>query len=87
MSAEQKLIDLECRYAELEHTVHELNAVVTEQARAIDTLATQVRKLKNVVETVAERQHDGGSMAPEIGSDAEMTGLLSPEGWDAPSSG
>jgi SlyX protein len=54
---ERRLVDLEIRYTHLERQLNELNQVVFEQQRAIDTLVEQLRSLRARADG-EEKQHE-----------------------------
>lgn len=54
MSDAEKIADLESRLAQQEHTLDELSDVVAEQARVIDLLREQLRRMTDRVAQVED---------------------------------
>ena len=54
MKTEDQIIELESRLAFQEHTINELNEVITRQQGQIDTLMASVQVLNNKLKELAE---------------------------------
>ena len=54
MSTDDRIADLETRLAYQENTIEELSSVVAEQARVLDLLREQLRRLAGRMETVED---------------------------------
>ncbi|MBO6782934.1 MAG: SlyX family protein [Alphaproteobacteria bacterium] len=54
MSDDERIADLETRLAYQENTIEELSSVVAEQARVLELLREQLRRLTGRMETVED---------------------------------
>ena len=61
MNTEDQIIELESRLAFQEHSINELNDIITRQQRQIDTLMASIQILNNKLKELAET---GPSTAP-----------------------
>ncbi|MEM7310795.1 MAG: SlyX family protein [Planctomycetota bacterium] len=57
-SADERLIELECRYAELERLFEDLNSVVLEQQAALEGLQRETAQIKAHLRRIADDQED-----------------------------
>ena len=62
---DKKLIDLEEKFAFLDHTIEELNNVVFRQTQKIDELEEMIKHLSTQIEQLKDNPEDSAKVANE----------------------